>query len=99
MQTPLAYLLLAFRRRFEHYESMGGLFRTMSAEQLEQTLDKRLWGLFMELLNEICELLEMDIEIRCETLMNYFLNVTYVLLSTYSEMDVERDGVESLSFR
>jgi predicted nucleic acid-binding Zn finger protein len=60
--SMIAYILLAFRRRFEHYESMGELFRAMNAEQLEQTLDKRLWGLFLELLNEICELLEMDVE-------------------------------------
>jgi len=41
---------------------MGELFRAMNAECLQQTLDERLWGLFLELLQEICEALEKDID-------------------------------------
>ncbi|MDN5290667.1 MAG: hypothetical protein PWQ06_906 [Anaerophaga sp.] len=55
--SMIAYTLLSFRYRYEHYESMGELFRVMNAECLLQTIDKRLWGLFLELLREICEAL------------------------------------------
>jgi hypothetical protein len=55
--SMIAYILLSFRYRYEHYESMGELFRAMNAECLLQTIDKRLWGLFLELLREICEAL------------------------------------------
>ncbi len=32
----------------------------MNADMLRETLDKRLWGLFIELLCNVCEVLEMD---------------------------------------
>ncbi|MBP8945408.1 MAG: hypothetical protein KBG25_05895, partial [Paludibacteraceae bacterium] len=63
-------ILLSFRYRYEHYESMGELFRVMNAEYLQQTLDERLWGLFLELLREICEALEKDIDELFELIMN-----------------------------
>lgn len=40
--SMIAYILLSFRYRYEHYESMGELFRVMNAECLHQTLDKSL---------------------------------------------------------
>ncbi|MBP8945428.1 MAG: transposase [Paludibacteraceae bacterium] len=68
--SMIAYILLSFRYRYEHYESMGELFRVMNAECLQQTLDERLWGLFLELLREICEALEKDIDELFELIMN-----------------------------
>ena len=32
----------------------------MNADMLRETLDKRLWGLFIELICNVCEVLEMD---------------------------------------
>jgi len=68
--SMIAYILLSFRYRYEHYESMGELFRAMSAKCLQQTLDERFWGLFLELLQEICEALEKDIDEMFELIMN-----------------------------
>lgn len=65
-----AYILLSFRYRHEHYESMGELFGAMNAECLQQTLDERLRGLFLELLQEICEASEKDIDELFELIMN-----------------------------
>jgi len=58
--SMIAYLLLTLRYRYEHYESMGALYRSMNAEVLNQTLDIRLWGLFQELVRTVAEVLEMD---------------------------------------
>ncbi|GHT18241.1 hypothetical protein FACS189429_4380 [Bacteroidia bacterium] len=60
--TLLAYILLTFRYRYDHYESKGALFRAMNTENLQHTLDIRLWQLFVELLLEICVALEKDID-------------------------------------
>jgi len=56
----IAYLLLTLRLRYDNYESKGALYRSMNAEILRETLDRRLWGLFIELVNEVCEVLEVD---------------------------------------
>jgi hypothetical protein len=58
--SMIAYILLAFRFRYDHYESMGALFRAMNAECLRMTLDKRLWLLFIQTIRIIAEILDID---------------------------------------
>ena len=60
--TMIAYILLAFRFRYDNYESMGALFRAMNAETLRKTIDVRLWELFIDLVKTICQLIEKDFE-------------------------------------
>ena len=60
--TMIAYILLAFRFRYDNYESMGALFRAMNAETLRKTIDIRLWELFIDLVETICQLIEKDFE-------------------------------------
>ena len=58
----IAYVLLAFRFRYENYESMGALFRAINAEHLKKTIDIRLWELFAQLIQTVCQMIEKDIE-------------------------------------
>jgi hypothetical protein len=60
--TMIAYILLAFRFRYDHYESMGALFRAMNAEILQKTIDVRLWELFVELIQTVCQMIEKDFD-------------------------------------
>jgi hypothetical protein len=58
--SMIAYILLSFRFRYEHYESKGALYRSMNAECLQMTLERRLWELFLETILVIAELLNVD---------------------------------------
>ena len=58
--SMIAYLLLTLRFRYDNYESKGALYRSMNADVLRETLDKRLWELFIELVSAVCKILEMD---------------------------------------
>jgi hypothetical protein len=60
--TMIAYILLAFRFRYDKYETMGELFRAMNAETLQKTIDLRLWELFIDLVKIVCKLLEKDFD-------------------------------------
>jgi len=60
--TMITYILLAFRFRYDNYETMGELFRAMGAETLQKTIDIRLWELFIDLVNIICQLIEKDFD-------------------------------------
>jgi hypothetical protein len=60
--TMIAYILLAFRFRYDNYVSMGALFREMNAEILRKTIDVRLWELFVELVQTVCQMIEKDFE-------------------------------------
>jgi len=67
--TMIAYILLAFRFRYDNYESFGALFRAMNAEILQKTIDIRLWELFVELLQTVCQMIEKDIDDVMELIM------------------------------
>jgi len=58
--TMIAYILLSFRYRYEHYESKGALYREMNAECLRMTLEKRLWELFLETIHIIADVFDID---------------------------------------
>jgi hypothetical protein len=58
--SMIAYILLSFRFRYEHYESKGALYRSMNNEYLRMTLDRRLWELFLETIRIIGEVLDID---------------------------------------
>ena len=44
-----------------YYETMGGLFRAISAETLRKTLDVRLWELFIGLVKTVCQIIEIRV--------------------------------------
>jgi len=58
--SMIAYVLLTFRFRYEHYESKGALYRSMNAEFLRMTIDLRLWELFLETIQIIAEIFDID---------------------------------------
>lgn len=51
--TMLQHILLTMRYRIENYESMQGLFSELTEKVIQERLDRRLWGLFVEILNII----------------------------------------------
>jgi len=67
--SMIAYILLSFRFRYEHYESKGALFRSMNAECLQMTLDRRLWELFLETIRIIAEAFDIDADDLLERIL------------------------------
>jgi Transposase DDE domain. len=67
--SMIAYILLSFRYRYDHYESMGSLYRSMNAEWLRMTLDKRLWELFLEIVSIVAAVFDID----CDDLLEKIL--------------------------
>ena len=58
--SMIAYIMLTFRFRYDNYESKGALYRSMNAECLRMTLDRRIWELFMATIRIIAEALDID---------------------------------------
>ena len=56
--TMIQHILLTLRYRVENYESMPGLFSEIKEATIQQRLDQRLWGLFIELVQIIESLLD-----------------------------------------
>lgn len=51
--TMVQYILLTLRYRIDNYESMNGLFSQLKESVVQQRLNQRLWGLFIELMQII----------------------------------------------
>lgn len=51
----IQYSILGTVKRFESYETIGGLFAELTGETLELTVIQRIWGLIMEVINVIAE--------------------------------------------
>jgi predicted nucleic acid-binding Zn finger protein len=58
--TLIQHILLTIRHRFDQYESKIGLFKQMQQEVQAVRLNERLWGLFLEILNIIEDIFEID---------------------------------------
>lgn len=57
----IQYLILSFKKRFESYETLGGVFRHSQQLLQEMVLAERLWLLFLEIIRAVGETLEIDV--------------------------------------
>ena len=58
----ITYTILSLYKRFESYETMGGLFRNTQQELLEKTLCQRIELVILKILRDLLEFLSIDIE-------------------------------------
>lgn len=56
----IQYNILGSVKRFESYETIGGLFAELTGETLELTVVQRIWGLIIEVINVIAEFFSCD---------------------------------------
>jgi hypothetical protein len=57
----MQYLILTFKKRFESYETLGEVFRHSQEMLQEMVLAERLWLLFLAIVKEIGETLDIDV--------------------------------------
>jgi len=60
--TMITYTILTLYKRFEAYETLGGLFRNTQKELLEQTLCERIEIVILKIVRELLEILSIDVE-------------------------------------
>ena len=85
--TLIQYLLLTLRYRYDTYESKGALFEQVKETSSSLRLNERLWGLFVELLQILSTLFEIEDEMD---ILERIINNDYALekLKTLFELDV-----------
>lgn len=60
--NALQYNLLSCAKRFESYETIGGLFREITAKTIELSVTEKIWGLIQEIVASIAEALSTDFD-------------------------------------
>lgn len=58
----ISYIILALRKRFDDYESLGELFRAFKDQLLQQNLVQKIWEFTLSLFAEIFAELHIDLE-------------------------------------
>ena len=56
----IQYNILGTVKRFESYETIGGLFTELTGETVELTVIQRIWGLIIKVINVIEEFISCD---------------------------------------
>jgi Transposase DDE domain. len=56
----LQYNLLSCVKRFESYETIGGLFREITAKTVELSITEKIWGLIQEIVSVIADFFSAD---------------------------------------
>jgi len=56
----ITYMMLSLKKRFQAYDTIGGAFRDVHNEMIEDTLAEKLFGLFVELVSSILCRLEIN---------------------------------------
>ena len=67
--TLITHTVLTLQKRFGSYETMGGLFHEIQLNLIELTLGERILKVFIKLLQQLIEILNIDIEETLEKLM------------------------------
>ena len=84
--TMIQHTILTLRYRFDKYESKGGLFKTITGETIEYTLNQRLWGLFISLL-KVIEILYEDIDHELLLEKIYHNEQAYQMISSLIKLE------------
>lgn len=66
----LQYNLLSTVKRFNDYETLGGLFRATQKDALKLTISEQIWLIITELLAELSEIFNIETEMLMEKLFS-----------------------------
>lgn len=67
--SMIQHIMLTFFKRMNYQQSFGELFKEISKEIVESTLAEKLWDIFLQVLNEIGEILKIDVMEMHEEIM------------------------------
>ena len=66
----LQYNILGYVKRYESYETIGGLFREVSKSSVELTVNEKIWGIIMEVLQTLADAFSFDRDEMMRAIIN-----------------------------
>lgn len=65
------YMVLALKKRFEDYETLGILFRDLKGIMLKQTIAQKIWNILIQLFDSVFASLGVNWDLFIRTIINY----------------------------
>ncbi len=84
--TVLQYNILTLVKRFDSYETIGGLFAEVTTGTAELSVVERLWALIVEVVTEIAELVSADYVELMELVLRGNSHLNALFVHQYSSM-------------
>ena len=66
----LQYNILGYVKRYESYETIGGVFRDVTQASVELTVTEKIWGILMEVIQTIAEAFNFDQDEMMRAIIN-----------------------------
>lgn len=66
----LQYNFLSYVKRFESYETIGGLFREITEQTVELSITEKIWGLIQEIVSAIADFFSTDFDELLTNIIN-----------------------------
>ena len=66
----LQYNLLSYVKRFESYETIGGLLREITAQTLELSVTEKIWGLIQQIVATVADFFSADFDELLTNIIN-----------------------------
>ena len=64
------YNILGYVKRYESYETIGGVFRDVTQASVEMTVTENIWGILMDVLQTIAEAFHFDQDEMMRAIIN-----------------------------
>lgn len=80
------YMVLALKKRFEDYETLGILFKDFKDIMLKQTIIQKIWDVLIQLFDSVFALMGIDWTLFITTLINKQDDVLKILNNTLSSL-------------
>lgn len=66
----LQYNILGYVKRYESYETIGGVFRDVTQASVELTVTEKIWGILIDVLQTIAEAFHFDQDEMMRAIIN-----------------------------
>ena len=66
----LQYNILGYVKRYESYETIGGVFRDVTQDSVEMTVTEKIWGILIDVLQPIAEAFRFDQDEMMRAIIN-----------------------------
>ena len=93
--TLITHIILSLQLRFEAYETMGGLFREVQNQMIQDTICERIMKIVLEIIEQLLEFLSIDLDDTLERLFTCDESAEKVIKILMAVNDRHKESIES----
>ena len=93
--TIIQYNILCYAKRFDSYETIGGLFGEVTTGTAEMTIVDKIWNLIVEVVTEIAEQVSADYMELMHAAISGNSHLHHMFVHEYAKLEIQKFTCES----